>query len=73
MPHIFGLLPGRHVLAAQPKIDSEPEGPHMTKPASTADLILHHGLFTTLDRANPTATAVAIRDGRFLAVGATTR
>ena len=42
----------------------------MTKPAPTADLILHHGLFTTLDRANPTATAVAIRDGRFLAVGA---
>ena len=42
----------------------------MTKPAPTADLILHHGLFTTLDRAHPTATAVAIRDGRFLAVGA---
>ena len=42
----------------------------MTKPAPTADLILHHGLFTTLARAHPTATAVAIRDGRFLAVGA---
>src|SRR5712675_1083399 len=41
----------------------------MTKPAPTADLILHHGLFTTLARAHPTATAVAIRDGRFLAVG----
>ena len=25
----------------------------MTKPAPTADLILHHGLFTTLDRAQP--------------------
>ncbi|MDE1150002.1 MAG: amidohydrolase [Azospirillaceae bacterium] len=35
----------------------------------TADLILHHGLFTTLDRANPTATAVAVKDGRFIAVG----
>ncbi|EGY02339.1 Amidohydrolase [Nitrospirillum viridazoti Y2] len=35
----------------------------------TADLILHHGLFTTLDRANPTATAVAVKDGRFLKVG----
>jgi predicted amidohydrolase YtcJ len=35
----------------------------------TADLILHHGLITTLDRTNPTASAVAIRDGRFLAVG----
>src|SRR5262249_29172593 len=40
----------------------------MTKPAPTADLILHHGQFTTLDRALPTATAVAIRDGHFLAV-----
>src|SRR2546421_1320397 len=42
----------------------------MTQPAPTADLILHRGLFTTLARAYPTATAVAIRDGRFLAVGA---
>src|SRR5437879_9202316 len=33
------------------------------------DLILHHGVFTTLDRANPTASAVAVRDGKFLAVG----
>jgi hypothetical protein len=33
------------------------------------DLVLHHGLVSTLDRANPTATAVAIRDGRFLHVG----
>jgi XapX domain-containing protein len=24
-PHIFGLLPGRHAPAAQPKTDSEPE------------------------------------------------
>src|SRR4249919_2351732 len=41
----------------------------MTQPARTADLILHRGLFTTLARAHPTATAVAIRDGRFTAVG----
>jgi predicted amidohydrolase YtcJ len=33
------------------------------------DLILHRGLFTTLDRTNPTATAVAIKDGIFTAVG----
>jgi hypothetical protein len=33
------------------------------------DLILHRGLFTTLDRANPTATAVAITDGKFSLVG----
>ena len=37
--------------------------------ASAPDLILHHGHITTLDRANPTASAVAIRDGRFIAVG----
>jgi len=35
----------------------------------TADLILHHGLFSTLDRSNPNASAVAIKDGMFLAVG----
>jgi predicted amidohydrolase YtcJ len=33
------------------------------------DIILHHGLFTTLDRANPTASAVAIKGGKFTAVG----
>jgi predicted amidohydrolase YtcJ len=36
---------------------------------SAPDLILHRGLFTTLDRSNPTASAVAIRDGRFIKVG----
>jgi predicted amidohydrolase YtcJ len=36
---------------------------------SMPDLILHHGLFTTLDRSNPTASAVAIKDGVFTAVG----
>ena len=37
--------------------------------AIAPDLILHNGRFTTLDRSNPTASAVAIRDGRFTAVG----
>ncbi len=32
-------------------------------------LILHRGLFTTLDRSNPTASAIAITDGVFSAVG----
>ena len=27
------------------------------------DLILHNGRFTTLDRSNPVASAVAIKDG----------
>src|SRR5258708_37746669 len=41
----------------------------MTEQPRPADLILHRGLFTTLARSQPTATAVAIRDGRFVAVG----
>src|ERR1700752_1816636 len=36
---------------------------------NTPDTILHRGLFTTLDRSNPTASAVAIKDGVFTAVG----
>lgn len=35
----------------------------------TADLILHNGRFSTLDRSNASAEAVAIADGRFIAVG----
>ena len=41
----------------------------MNAATQTPDLILHHGLITTLDRARPTASAVAIADGRFVAVG----
>ncbi len=42
----------------------------MNGASAPADVILHHGKVTTLDRSNPTATAVAIRDGRFVRVGA---
>ena len=42
----------------------------MNGAGTLADVILHHGKVTTLDRSNPTAAAVAIRDGRFLRVGA---
>jgi predicted amidohydrolase YtcJ len=34
-----------------------------------ADLILYNGRVTTLDRSNPSATAIAIGDGKFMAVG----
>src|SRR5277367_3854649 len=34
------------------------------------DVILYNGMIYTVQDANPPATAVAIRDGRFLAVGA---
>src|SRR5215813_11949999 len=40
----------------------------MNSSNTTPELILHRGLFTTLDRANPTATAVAITEGKFSAV-----
>src|ERR1700750_3150841 len=36
---------------------------------SLPDLILRRGMFTTLDRSHPTASAVAIKDGVFSAVG----
>ncbi|MFW9285036.1 amidohydrolase family protein, partial [Glaesserella parasuis] len=35
----------------------------------TADRIFHNALITTLDRSNPVASAVAIREGHFVAVG----
>jgi predicted amidohydrolase YtcJ len=41
----------------------------MTSQQDAPDLILFNGLFTTLDKSKPTATAVAIRDGKFIAVG----
>ncbi len=34
-----------------------------------SDLVVVNAKITTLDRENPEAAAVAIRDGRFLAVG----
>jgi predicted amidohydrolase YtcJ len=39
------------------------------KPVVKPDLILVNGRFTTLDRSNPEADAVAISDGKFIAVG----
>lgn len=36
---------------------------------SVPDIIFYNGQITTLDRANPNATAVAIKNGKFLAVG----
>ncbi len=41
----------------------------MTMTDTSPDLILHNGRFTTLDRANPMAAAVAITEGRFTRVG----
>ncbi len=41
----------------------------MNASVNTPDLILHNGRLTTLDRSNPTASAAAIKDGKFVAVG----
>jgi predicted amidohydrolase YtcJ len=41
----------------------------VTNPDAAPDLILHHGLVSTLDRSNPTASAIAITGGLFSAVG----
>ena len=41
----------------------------MNIPSTSTDLIFHNGTVTTLDRSNPIATAVAIRNGKFLRVG----
>ena len=41
----------------------------MRLPGTAPDLILHHGLIATLDDSNPSASAVAVRDGIFAAVG----
>jgi imidazolonepropionase-like amidohydrolase len=58
-PHIFGELP-----KYPPPEQWRERGSNMS-----ADLILRSGLFTSLDRSNPTATAVAITNGIFTAVG----
>lgn len=41
----------------------------MNASVNAPDLVLHNGRLTTLDRSNPSATAVAIKDGKFVAVG----
>jgi predicted amidohydrolase YtcJ len=41
----------------------------MANQPEAPDLILHSGLITTLDRSNPVAEAVAIKNGAFTAVG----
>ena len=68
--HLFGRLPGRHAKeASASQIVSNTGDRLMSSATTTPDLILHGGRFTTLDRANPAASAVAIEDGKFTAVG----
>jgi hypothetical protein len=71
MPTRRGFLGGASSLAFPQLLRpaSAANGPFPGDDPMTAALILHHGLITTLDRRNPTASAVAIKDGRFMAVG----
>ena len=43
--------------------------PQTSTPSIGADLILTNGRIATLDRQRPSASSVAVKDGRFLAVG----
>src|SRR4029077_8287817 len=47
----------------------DPGGAVVNGASAAAALILYNGNITTLDRSHPTATAVAIRDGKFVGVG----
>lgn len=40
-----------------------------TEGSGMAEIVLYNGRLTTLDRANPSATAIAVKDGLILAVG----
>ncbi len=56
------LLAGVAATAALPRLPA-------TRDSSMTDLLLVNAKVTTLDRENPEAQAIAIRDGRFLSVG----
>ena len=66
MPNRRQFVAGVGVLAAAGLSRSPSEAQIMTDPA---DLILFNGKVTTLDRSNPQAEAVVIRDGRFVFAG----
>ena len=61
--HCTGRLAGRR------RMPASQEMPCLVGPLLAPDLILINGRIHTVDDANPRATAVAIRDGRFIAVG----
>jgi len=43
--------------------------PASARPLGAADMVLHHGKISTVDRHNTTVEAIAIRDGEILATG----
>jgi predicted amidohydrolase YtcJ len=61
-----GVVTGFGALAAGLSLPDQIEAQSMS---TSADLILHNGKITTLDRQKPEASAAAIKDGRFAVVG----
>src|SRR5262249_51028570 len=68
----MGLTDRRKVLVglgAAAVLGSQTRSGRAQIPKDSPDLVLFNGKISTLDRQNPSATAVAISDGRFVAVG----
>jgi predicted amidohydrolase YtcJ len=57
-------LLGTHAIAR-----SQGDSPMPSTSNTTPDVVFYNGRITTLDRTRPQASAVAIKDGRFVAVG----
>jgi len=68
MPNRRQFIAGAGLFAAAGFSPSTPQAQTMSE---TADLILYNGKVTTLDRANPQAEAVAVKDGLILFAGST--
>ena len=69
----IGLL---SLLLIQVRVTAQPTDPNRDPrssesraPELTADLILHGGFVWTVDETNPIAEAIAVRNGRILALG----
>ncbi len=62
-PHMFGHLPKANAARTNVRTTTA------RRMSADPELILHGGRCTTLDRARPSASAVAITQGRFSAVG----
>jgi XapX domain-containing protein len=67
--HLFGKLPGRQSEQMKTARATLPKGLNMANLGTAPDLILRQRRFVTRDRANPTASAVAIKNGKFAALG----
>src|SRR5215510_6571809 len=68
----MGLTDRRKVLVglgAAAVLGSQRQLGRAQTPNGSPDLVLFNGKISTLDRQNPSATAVAISNGRFVAVG----